>query len=691
MKKALLAFILFLLFIPLSVRAFGVFNKTITVNFNHEGCEVDANKEVVIQLFADGEKVEDGEHILNKANNYTYVYDNLEVFHSNTNKEIKYEVKILEDGIYRMIDSDNYSYAKKHVDKWVQVLPEDIKPGHTYVITAENTLYEFNGLPQVIYLRGDVKAEEAIIENDYVFINGKPSYYSLNEVPKNNTEWKVEAVPTDDPNYNEFKDYLVFVNEGGNKLTLTGYIQDDDRVNFIFKYSGKNGFITDENALYTNKVQIIPSENSRGKFYITSRNLFEAPLDKYNRTEYLAVNGNNYYATSHKSSAGLFKAYEYIEADVQVAVNVTVKETMCATDSVVLNKESEVKRNIKLNLDCSQCESKKEEGVTLQLFADGKKVKNEEVKLNNKTGFEYTYEDLPVFHDGSDTQINYEVKALINGNYYTLPQKNVSYKKEEISKWVQVFPTDIKPGHTYTLTTNNRLYATEGGSRFVYLRGDVKAEEALVIQEYNIIDGKEYFYVLNDEPAENTLWEVTEVPSNDPDYNEFKDYLMFVNEGGKKLTLTGYIQNDDNVNFIFKYSGKNGFITDENALYTNKVMVIPANDQYGSFYIASRNLFDEPNNMIQYIKLNSSNNYQATSKIDSAAKFKAFEYVEKETLVAGEMIITPSLCEVLELANNVNPNTGSKIIMVISVMFISGAVIYALTNQRRKTLINKAR
>ena len=38
MKKALLAFILFLLFIPLSVRAFGVFNKTITVNFNHEGC-----------------------------------------------------------------------------------------------------------------------------------------------------------------------------------------------------------------------------------------------------------------------------------------------------------------------------------------------------------------------------------------------------------------------------------------------------------------------------------------------------------------------------------------------------------------------------------------------------------------------------------------------------------------------------
>ena len=374
MKKALLAFILFLLFIPLNVRAFGVFNKTITVNFNHEGCEVDANKEVVIQLFADGEKVEDGEHILNKANNYTYVYDNLEVFHSNTNKEIKYEVKILEDGIYRMIDSDNYSYAKKHVDKWVQVLPEDIKPGHTYVITAENTLYEFNGLPQVIYLRGDVKAEEAIIENDYVFINGKPSYYSLNEVPKNNTEWKVEAVPTDDPNY-----------------------------------------------------------------------------------------------------------------------------------------------------------------------------------------------------------------------------------------------------------------------------------------------------------------------------NEFKDYLMFVNEGGKKLTLTGYIQNDDNVNFIFKYSGKNGFITDENALYTNKVMIIPANDPYGSFYIASRNLFDEPNNMIQYIKLNSSNNYQATSKIDSAAKFKAFEYVEKETLVAGEMIITPSLCEVLELANNVNPNTGSKIIMVISVMFISGAVIYALTNQRRKTLINKAR
>ena len=67
---------------------------------------------------------------------------------------------------------------------------------------------------------------------------------------------------------------------------------------------------------------------------------------------------------------------------------------------------------------------------------------------------------------------------------------------------------------------------------------------------------------------------------------------MFTNEGGKNLTLTGY-NSSNGINFIYKYSGKNGYIDSEDAMYTNKVAIIPANNSNGKFYIGTKNLFPE--------------------------------------------------------------------------------------------------
>ena len=677
-KRIILLLILFMACIPMVVSAHTLFYKDITINFKHDGCDENANKEVTIQLFANGEKVEGQEVTLNKNTGYTYTFEDLLVFEGDSGNEINYDIRILENGSYKLISQKNYKHAKTNIKKWAQVLPEDIKEGHTYAIVTDNWNYENNGFSEKIYLRGDITAKGAQILPEYNIINGKGSYYVLDGEPIANSKWVVSKVPTDDPDYNEFKNYLMFTNEGGKKLTLTGYNQGD-HINFIYKYSGKSGYVEDEDALYTNKVTLTPIEDTRGKFYIGSKNLYPAPDDAM---QYIALSGQNqYFASPVMQTSAQFKAFEYIEAEVEMGSKVLVEGTLCETNSVVLDRNTEVKRNININLDCSSCEDKKDQGVVVQLFADGKKVEDEVVTLNAKNNLEHTFTDLPVFRDNSDEKIEYEVKAYINGDYYTIPDDSISLKVENIKKWVQVLPEDIKAGNTYIITTST------GNSKSLYLRGNVTSKSAEIISEYNIVNGKDVFFVLEGEPLENTKWVVSKVPTDDPDYNEFKDYLMFTNEGDKKLTLTGY-DRGDYVDFIYKYSGKSGYIADEEALYTNKVMIIPANDNLGRFYIASKNLYPEPNNALQYLRLNSQNQYVATSDPEKATKFIILGYAEIEATVAGEMLINPSLCEVLELANLNNPKTGNGIIIALSLLVLSGATIITLKNYKKRNLTN---
>ena len=145
------------------------------------------------------------------------------------------------------------------------------------------------------------------------------------------------------------------------------------------------------------------------------------------------------------------------------------------------------------------------------------------------------------------------------------------------------------------------------------------------------------------------------------------------------LTLTGY-NTANGINFIYKYSGKNGYIDSEDAMYTNKVAIIPANNSNGKFYIGTKNLFPEPNNMMQYLSLSTTNQYQANPDINNAAQFMIYEYIEKRITLASEIDINSSLCQALRLADKpiVNPKTGLLYLVILTIIVISGVSAYMI-------------
>lgn len=649
MRKSIFIFVLSLFsftFID-NVYAVSDYYKDITVTFNHRGCDDYANKEVTMQLFADGKIVEDGLVTLNKNTGYSYTYDHLLIFDDHSPEEIRYEVKILEDGIYKMISPKNITYETTHIAKWVQVQPDKIQEGHTYVFTTDNWNVNNNGFSEVIYLRGDITAKGAQILPEYNIIDGMQSYYVIDGEPIENSKWIANKVPSTDDDYEAFKDYWYFTNEEGKKLTLTGYLNNNnDNVNWIWKRSGKNGFIESENAMYTNKVKLIPVANSKGRFYFETYNLLPEPN---NKMQYITLSGQNQYQSgSNIGNAAQFKAYEFIDKDVQTGVTINMEESLCPKDTIVIDKNAEFRRSINVKINCDECENKKESGLVLQLFADGFKVEDGEVVLNNKNGFEYVFEDLPIFHDVTKTEIEYEVKVKNGDQYYSIPDKKITNKKEKIKKWIQEMPEDIKPNDTYALVTENLNYRENNFSRYVYLDYSVGAVGSPFKAEYNVINDKQTFYMLEEEPPEDVLWIASNIPNDDEHYDLFKDYLMFTNNEGKKLTLSGYI-NGAGVNWIWKRSGKEGYyITNEDAMYTNKVKIIPIEGSNGKFVIGSFNTFDEPNNMMHYIMLNNQNNFVSTTDINAASLFTIHHYVEKDITVATEMLINLSLCEALE-------------------------------------------
>ena len=458
--------------------------KDITISFNNNACPEEKGKDITIQLFKNGE-IEGELVVLNQTNNYTYTYENLAIFDSKTSDEIKYDVKVYENGTYRLLDPKHQSYDTTHINKWVQVLPENIKEGHTYVFTTNNWNYESNGFSKVIYLRGDITAKGAKVVPEYNIIDSMKSYYSIDGEPIDNTRWTASKVPVDDPEYDSYKDYFMFTKETeGKKLTLTAYIREDGVPNWIFKRSGKTGWVN-EAELNTNKVSLTPVSSSKGGFYIGTYSLLDEP---YNIPQYLTLGDQNQYqAGSNIDEATEFKAFEYIDKEVQVGESITIEESMCPTDEVVIDKNSTYKRDINVNFDCKNCESKKDKGIVIQLFANGKKVSDGEIRLNRVNGFKYVYKDLPVFSDGTLNEINYRVDALIDGKYYPISSKDISYKKEFVKKWIQVLPENIKEGHTYVFTTDNWNYENNGFSKVIYLRGDITAKGAKVVPEYNTI------------------------------------------------------------------------------------------------------------------------------------------------------------------------------------------------------------
>lgn len=279
-KKVFLSLIfIFVLFMYLPVNAASDYYKDITISFNSNGCPGEAGKSITIQLFKDGE-IEGDPVVLNQSNNYTHTYQDLFIFGPETPDEIKYDVKVLENGKYRLLSPKHQTYKKEHIQKWVQVPYEYIKDGHTYVITTDNWNYESNGFSKIIYLRGDITAKGAQVLPEYNIINGMKSFYVIDGEPIDNTKWTATK-----SNNNTW----IFTNESeGKYLTLTGYLRDSG-INYIFKRSGKTGLVNDT-EYNSNKMQLTYVEGSKGRFYIGTHTNFP---DVDNNMQYITLSGQN--------------------------------------------------------------------------------------------------------------------------------------------------------------------------------------------------------------------------------------------------------------------------------------------------------------------------------------------------------------------------------------------------------------
>ena len=338
-------------------------------------------------------------------------------------------------------------------------------------------------------------------------------------------------------------------------------------------------------------------------------------------------------------------------------------------------------KDITISFNHDGCDNQVGKEITIQLFKDGVK-EGEPVVLNVSNNYKHIFKDLLIFSPESPDEIKYSVKVLENGNYRLLNPKHQMNLTERIQKWVQVLPENIQDGHTYVFTTDNWNYAQNGFSKIIYLRGDITAKGAEIYPEYNIINGNKSYYAIDGEPINNTKWVASKVPSNDPNYNEYKNYYMFTNEENKKLTLTAYL-NGDNVNWIYKRSGNDGWVN-SNELNTNKVLITPIkNDQFNRFYISTYSLLDEPNNSVQYLTLNQNNNYIANSNQNDASKFMAYEYVDKEIPLQDEIVIDSSLCEVLSYPDIVNPKTGNDVLYIIPVLLAASSIVFLAINKKK--------
>lgn len=326
MKKIIL---LIVLLFPTIVFAnsIGPFNENINVSVNCSKCPTE-KQEVIVQLYADGELVEGKQLILNKSNNYMGTFTDLPVFKDKEFNQIVYDIKYIENGSYLSFNESDISYSEETITKWVQVLPENVEEGHEYVLFTDNWNYKENGLPKHMIITWDMKLTESEAKADYQIIDDKKSFYSLTMEPDPDNVWKVTKVPSSDPLYDQFKNYLFFTNKENKRITLTGYDQGD-WIQYIYKYSGKSdGFYESENAYYTNKVEIKPVANSNGRFMITSHNNINGVI---RGTKYLGVDHfNNIVAQAEEDYAAHIMLFEKVENKiVKKAENINVEKVLC--------------------------------------------------------------------------------------------------------------------------------------------------------------------------------------------------------------------------------------------------------------------------------------------------------------------------------------------------------------------------
>ena len=398
-----------LLVLPLTVNAghIGDFYQTINVGFSCDNCDDQDNVSVTVKLFADGVEVENSERTLTKAEGLTTKYEELNKF-TDDNIEINYEVKYLKDGEYVSIPSTDIKYKKETINRWVSVEVQDLQPGHDYVLLTDNWNQEVNGFSKRVVLRGDVTVKGAKPMVDYKLVDGKKSYFSLEEDPVDNSLWHFEKAE-DDAN---FTNYWTLTDEIGKNLALSGF-DKGDWVNYIFRYTGKpTGWVDSKDAMNTNKVTFIPVENKHGKFYIASKNVWEGTYE--DTMNYLGLDGYNQVVAQQVLEYGAqFLAFEHIEKEVENVLDVDINMELC---------EAKVYHNITSRVEGKGSiavvdKAMPDEKITFRVSPEeGNELKSIIVVAADGTTITYELDDMVQNDDGTIT---------ISVNSFTMPDNDV--------------------------------------------------------------------------------------------------------------------------------------------------------------------------------------------------------------------------------------------------------------------------
>ena len=329
--------VLFVLFSAVNVNAghIGDFYRDLTVTINCDSCEPDEEREVTIQLFADGEPVEDGERTLNKEIGYSTSYYDLAIFRGEkTPAEVEYDVRVNEGGKWKVLPVISKTYYKEEIADWVSVNPEDLVEGHEYVLLTENWNYEENGQGKYVLLNNHVELSQTQPGANYRTIAGNKAYYYLEEEPADGDIWTLTKIATDDPDYALYPDTYILTNREGKKLVLSQF-DKGDWIDTIWRYSGKNGFNESEVSLNTNKLSFIPEPENRGRFRIAAATNFEGDMQQQ---QFVGV--NHFYAIQAQTEADYaaqFLAFEYIEREAEFMSEMNVEYDLCSKNPATID------------------------------------------------------------------------------------------------------------------------------------------------------------------------------------------------------------------------------------------------------------------------------------------------------------------------------------------------------------------
>ena len=335
--------------------------------------------------------------------------------------------------------------------------------------------------------------------------------------------------------------------------------------------------------------------------------------------------------------------------------------TMVLPSMVSASSIGEFKENINISLNIDSCEPDYTPEVKFQLYADNEAVEGKEIVLDKKNEYKGVFEDLPVFKEGTYEEIKYEVKFYENGEYKSISPEEITYKKSKISKWAQVLPEDIKPGHQYALFTYNWNHEENGLGRLALVNGDMALEETNAEADYKLIDGKKSYFSLTQDPSENSLWTITSVPSSDTLYEGFENYWVFTNYQSKRLSLSGFDKGDW-IDYVFRQTSKpDGFASSDYSWNTTKVELIPIENEAGHFMITSHNVINEQIRGTKYMGVDHFYMIKAQAEEEYAGHFLLFEYLDDvEVEEAYNVMVDKVLCK-----KEVNPETSNKIFIII--------------------------